>query len=270
MKSNDQQTKGTSPSYAGRPGGPGAEYLQGASFECVSTKVIEISHTALSANRLEAFFDDSPTADFYKVLRTRILQKTEHEGWNTLLVTSPLGSEGKSLTAANLAISLAKEMEHTVLLVDADLRNPSLHRLFGIDLSNGLMECLLYQKPLCDVLVNPGPNKLTMLLNHRSIPDSTEVMGSPAMKALIKDVKHRYQDRYIIFDAPPVVGPADTLILSQYVDGVILVVEYGKTQKSQIKKAMKLLENTNMLGTVLNKAPRPKKKSNRYTSGTLK
>jgi|LGOV01.1.fsa_nt_gb exopolysaccharide/PEP-CTERM locus tyrosine autokinase len=223
------------------------------------TKTIDVADHTLRDNRLVAFSDDSPIAEQYKILRTQILHKTREEGLNTLLVTSPGDNEGKSLTAANLAISLAKEVEHTVLLVDADLKEPCLHRLFGIKPAGGLADCLLNHTPLSDFLINPGINKLVILPGGHRVANSAEIVGSPAMKRLIHETKHRYQDRYIIFDAPPVTGSADTLILSQYVDGVILVVAYDKTPQEQIEKALELLETTNLLGTIMNKTPVPKK-----------
>jgi exopolysaccharide/PEP-CTERM locus tyrosine autokinase len=219
------------------------------------SKTIDVTHDTLRDNRLVAFFDDSPIAEQYKILRTQILCKTGKERLYTLLVTSAGDSEGKSLTAANLAISIAKEVEHTVLLVDADMKKPSLHRLFGIEPAVGLSEYLLGNASLSDLFVNPGIDKLIMLLGRHKATNSAEIIGSPAMKNLIHEIKHRYQDRYIIFDAPPVIGSADTLILSQYVDGVILVAAYDETPKAQIEKALELLEATNLLGTVINKAP---------------
>jgi exopolysaccharide/PEP-CTERM locus tyrosine autokinase len=208
-----------------------------------------------------AIFNDSPFADQYKILMTQILQKTKEEGLNTILITSPGDNEGKSITAVNLAISLAKEIEHTVLLVDADLRKPSLHQLLDINPAGGISDCLLNERPLADLLINPGINKLTILFGRKNLPNSAEVIGSPQMRQLIKEMKNRYPDRYIIFDSPPLLGSADTLILSQYVDGIILVVEYGKTQKDQIKKALELLKDKNLVGTILNKAMIPKREA---------
>lgn len=237
-----------------------------SSIEYTQTKVINVPHDTLCHNRLEAFFDDSPIADAYKILRTQILQKTKVEALNTVLVTSPGDNEGKSVTSANLAISLAKEVEHTVLLVDADLRKPSLHQLFGLEPVGGLSDYLLYNKPLSELLISPGINKLTILPGRDSFPNSAEIIGSPTMKQLINEMKHRYQDRYIIFDVPPAIGSADTLILSQVVDGVILVVEHDRTQKDQIEKALELLKGRNLVGTILNKAVVPKKRAYVYAN----
>jgi len=234
------------------------------SIDYTQTRIFEVNHDTMRDNRLISFSDESHVSAQYKILRTQILHKTKEEGLNTILVTSAGDGEGKSITAANLAISLAREVAHTVLLVDADLRNPSLHRLFGIEPAGGLSDCLLNDIPLTDLLINPGINKLTILPGRNKLPESAEIVGSPKMMELIHEIKNRYKDRYIIFDSPPLIGSADTLILSKFVDGVILVVEYGRTQKDQIEKALELLKEIKVIGAVLNKAIIPKKQAYAY------
>ncbi|MEW6380228.1 MAG: polysaccharide biosynthesis tyrosine autokinase [bacterium] len=218
------------------------------------TRRVEIPQDILKEKRLIALFDDSPVASRYKVLKTQILQRVKPPGLNTLLVTSAIEGEGKSLTAANLAISLAKELYHTVLLVDADLRMPSLRSLFGLHQVKGLSDFFLEGAPLAELLISPGIDKLTLLPGHESLDNSAEVINSPKMKHLVEEMKSRYGDRYIIFDSAPLIGYADSLVLSRYVDGVILVVEYGKTVRDQLEKALQLLQGSNLIGTVLNKA----------------
>ncbi|MEA3222425.1 MAG: polysaccharide biosynthesis tyrosine autokinase [Thermodesulfobacteriota bacterium] len=226
--------------------------------------VIKAREDILRDNRLMSYFGSSFISDQYKIIKTKILEKTKNEGLNTILVTSAFKGEGKSLTAANLAISLAKEVANTVLLVDADLRNPSLHSLFGISPQAGLSDYLLHDVPLQELFIRPGIDKFLFLPGHTSIDNSSEVVSSPRMENLVKGMKGRYSDRYVIFDAPPVIESSDSLILSKYVDGVILVVEAGKTQKTEIKKAIMLLENRNLIGLVLNKGEIPEKRYYRY------
>ena len=218
------------------------------------TRTIDVYPHTLRDNRLIAFFEDTTAAEQYKILRTQVLHKIKEQRLNTLLVTSPAEGEGKSLTAANLAISIAKDVAHTAMLVDADLNNPYLHWLFGIQQEAGLADCLISNMPLPNILINPGISRLTLLPGNVGLPDSAEIIGSPKMTTLISEIKHRYQDRVIIFDTPPVLKKADALILSRQVDGVLLVVEYGKTGRTQIQKALDHLSNTNLLGVVLNKA----------------
>ncbi|MDY6905426.1 MAG: polysaccharide biosynthesis tyrosine autokinase [Thermodesulfobacteriota bacterium] len=217
------------------------------------TRIVDVYPNLLRENRLVAFFEDAPAAEQYKILRTQVLHRVKEQGMNTILVTSPGQGEGKSLTAANLAASLAMDVAHTALLVDVDLKKPRLHQLFGISQDYGLADCLVNDIPLSQILINPGISRLTLLPGNTGLPDSAEIIGSPKMTALINEIKHRYQDRFIIFDTPPVLEKADALILSKQVDGAILVVEQGRTTKDQLKKAIDLLEATRLLGIVFNK-----------------
>lgn len=217
------------------------------------TRIVDVYLDTLRENRLVAFFEAAPAAEQYKILRTRVLHRMKEQGLNTILVTSPGHGEGKSLTAANLAACLAMDVAHTALLVDADLNTPCLHRLFGVSQDYGLADCLISDMPMARILINPGISRLTLLPGNTGLPDSAEIIGSPKMTALINEIKHRYQDRFIIFDTPPVLEKADALILSRQVDSTILVVEHGKTTKEQLKKATDLLKTTNLLGIVYNK-----------------
>lgn len=217
------------------------------------TRIVDVNPNTLRENRLVAFFEDAPAAEQYKILRTQVLHQIKEQGLNTILITSPGHGEGKSLTAANLAACLAMDVAHTALLVDADLKNPSLHKLFGISQDYGLADCLISDIPMSRILINPGISRLTLLPGNAGLPDSAEIIGSPRMRALISEIKHRYQDRFIIFDTPPVLEKADALILSKQVDGAILVVEHGRTTKTQLNKAIEHLKETNLLGIVFNK-----------------
>ena len=229
------------------------------------SKVAKVDRDTLRNNRLVSHFDGNLISDQYKIIKTKILQKTEKEGLNTILITSAFAGEGKSLTSANVAISLAKETVHTVLLVDADLRKPSLHKLFGLQTEAGLSDYLLEGASLPDLFINPGIDRLLLLPGHLYIENSTEVFGAPKMERLVHELKSRYLERYIIFDSPPLIESADSLILSKYVDGVILVIEAGKTQIQHIEKALSLLEGKNIIGLVLNKGEIPESKKYYYS-----
>ena len=228
------------------------------------SKVARIKNDLLKKNRLISYFDGNIVSDQYKIIKAKILQNTGKEGLNTILVTSAFRGEGKSLTTANLAISLAKEATHTVLLVDTDLRKPSLHQLFGLRPNQGLSDYLLYDVPLTDLFINPGINRLLFMPGRHSIENSVEVVGAPKMERLVEELKTRYPERYVIFDSPPLIESADSLILSRYVDGVILVIEAGKTQTEHIEKALSLLEDSNIIGLVLNKGEIPESKKYYY------
>jgi capsular exopolysaccharide synthesis family protein len=172
-----------------------------------------------------------------------------------LAVTSPGTGEGKSLTALNLAISIAMEIGHTVLLVDANLRHPSVHTQLGLSGEPGLSDYLLDNLPLNELFVHPkGVDHLTLLPGGRPLQNSAEMLNSPKMSRLVDELKSRYAGRIVIFDLPPVLTAADAMAFAPYVDATLLVVEEGKSQRKEIEHALELLSSTNVLGTVLNKA----------------
>jgi exopolysaccharide/PEP-CTERM locus tyrosine autokinase len=218
------------------------------------TKVFKPSLQVLDENRVLGGIAAGPATDAYRMLRTRVLQKMRDNGWNSLMVTSPGVAEGKSLTATNLAISLAREVTHTVLLVDLDLRRPGLHRLFGYEPDGGIVDCLRDKTPLADVLFNPGVDRLVVLPARQRVENSSELLGSPEMLDVIADIKSRYPDRIVIFDLPPVLSTDDALAFSPNVDAVLLVVQEGATSQSDMRAAYEVLSDCNMLGVVLNRA----------------
>lgn len=192
----------------------------------------------------------------YKVLRTQVSQRMRANGWRTLAVTSPNAGEGKTLTAINLAISLAMESSQTVLLVDADLHRPSVHTCMGIEVEYGLREHLQDAIPLEQVLVHPEIRRLVVLPGGTPLFNSSELLSSPMMLRLVQELKKRYPARVVIFDLPPVLTSDDVLAFAPYVDASLLVVEEGKTLRDEVARAADLLQhaNQNLIGTVLNKA----------------
>jgi len=225
------------------------------------TKVINIDPRILKKNKVISFFKESAAADQIKILRTQVLNRLKEIGGNSLLVTSANPGEGKTFTSINLGVSIAQELDRTVLLVDADLRHPSIHHydfandFFGVEISKGLSDYLLGQVEIQDVLLNPGVPKLSILPAGHSLPNSAEVLGSPRMELLVEEMKKRYSaDRILIFDSPSVLTCTDAVVLSRFVDGILVVVEEEKTTPNDLRRAMELLNNKPVLGTVLNKS----------------
>lgn len=216
------------------------------------TKVISLDRSHLEKHRLMTLLNKPKPVDCYNLLCTRLLQKTLNKGHNSIMVTSALEGEGKTTTAINLAVSIAREVKQTVLLVDTDLRNPSIHHYLGCDGQKGLRDYLLADEPLAELLINPGIAKMAVLAAGKRLEGSTEILGSPKMEKLVKEMKRRYPERYVIFDCPPLLNAPDALIFSSYVDGVIFVVEAGITPRDQISKAIELLDGKNIIGLVMN------------------
>lgn len=211
-----------------------------------------VPDTLLRANRVIVPWDRGAAVDAYRVLSTQVLQRLRENRWNAVAMVSAGFREGKTLTAVNLAISLAKEVGHTVLLVDADLRRPGVHRYFGVASEPGLSEHLLDDVPLDEILFNPGIDGLVVLPGGRPLRNSSELLGSPRMQALVQELKRRYPSRVVLFDLPPVLSAADALAFSPHVEATIMVVEEGKTSAEDVVRAAKMLESTNLIGTVLN------------------
>jgi len=194
-------------------------------------------------------------SDAYRILRTQVLQRLNEKNWNTLAITSPGSGAGKSLTAINLAMNLAREVDNTVLLVDANLRSPKLDKYFDFHTDYGLSDYLLDDKPLGDMLVNPkGVSRFVVLPAGRAIANSSEMLSSPKMQRLVEEVKHRYPSRIVLFDLPPLLESSDTLAFIPNADATLVVIEEGKTQANELKQAFELLQGNEVLGTVLNKA----------------
>lgn len=220
-----------------------------------STRSLNIPLAVLRQRRVMAAHDRGPFVDAFKILRTQVMQRLREHDWNVLGVTSPGYGEGKTLTAVNLAVSLAMETAQTVLLVDANLRNPSVHNVFGLEDCPGLADYLLDNQPLEDLLVHPGIGRFVLLTGGRPVFNSTEILTSPKMLALVEELKHRYPARIVIFDLPPLLHTADVLAFSPYTDALLLVVEEGKTTAEEVQSALSLVKNARpVLGTVLNKA----------------
>jgi capsular exopolysaccharide synthesis family protein len=195
----------------------------------------------------------SAAAEAYRTLRTNILFSSLDKPLHTLLVTSTAPDEGKSTTLANLAVTMA-QAEQRVLMVDCDLRRPSLHTLFGMPNERGLTTAILEQGegPLpVQATVVPGLNLLT---SGPLPPRPADLLGSRRMGALIE--RMRAEADIVLFDTPPVVAVTDAAALAPRVDGVLLVLQAGMTRRDRAREARQLLEKVkaNIVGVVLNGA----------------
>ena len=218
------------------------------------TKVVPLVLSDLKDNRIIAGSESDVANTAYKMLRTQVLQRMMAKGWNALAVTSPGPGDGKTLTAINLAISLAREVQHTVLLVDFDMRKPSIHEYFNFTPAKGITDFLLRETPVSEILVNPGIERLVLLPGRESVPNSSELLASPRMVKLVDELKSRYPSRFVLFDLPPLLSADDALAFSPYVDTVLMVINEGKTTKEELLHAMGMVGNTQVLGTVLNRS----------------
>ena len=197
----------------------------------------------------------SPAAEEYRKLKSVLVKMAKGERFrNAIMVTSSVPSEGKSLTALNLAISLAQELDNTVLLIDADLRRPSLHRYLEIGEGAGFSDVMLGEAEIARTIVATGIGKLSVMRAGRQVPNPAELFSSKRMKELVEEMKHRYPDRYLIFDTPPVLPFAETPLLAHLVDGVLFVVRERLAPQPNVHAALELLKGSELLGLVYNAA----------------
>lgn len=234
-----------------------SEILTFDNIAYAQTKVEPVSREVLEKNRVIAGFYNNPQSAVFRMLRTQVLQKMRSENWQSLAVTSPTASEGKSLISSNLAVAIAMELNQTVLLVDMDLRNPTIASYFDLSPKVGIKDYLEGDMPLSSVLINPGIKRLVILPGLGRSEDSAELLSSPKMASLVSDIKSQYDSRIIIFDLPPILQTDDVLLSAGYFDSTLLVLEDGKNSEADIKKSLQLLEGCHLMGTVLNKSENP-------------
>jgi protein-tyrosine kinase len=208
--------------------------------------------TQIDHRLVAAFAPQSLPAEQFRSLRTRISRAENGRALRAIIVTSPAKGDGKSLTAANLALTMAQEFQHRVLLLDADLRRPTLHQLFGISEAPGLTDVLMGAASLEDALVPLDEHHLTVLPSGVPATHPAELLGSAAMRRTLDMLRTRF-DR-VVLDMPPVAPLADVQIVSAMADAVLMIVRAGVTQKPAIERALAGLEAGKVLGLVLNEA----------------
>lgn len=258
---------GASVTGRGRGGSDGVHGELGE-FSYTRTRVVPLSPRHLEMQRVvTASSSRSEASDAYKILAIQVIQHLRERTANTVAVVSPREGEGRTLTAVNLAISLAAEVDHTVLLVDADLRMPSIHRFLGFEPEFGLADHLMSGTPLENVLVNPQIPRLVVLPGGRPIANSAEMLGSYKMANLVAELKQRYASRLIVFDLPAALESADALAFAPQVDSALIVVEEMCSQRDDLIRTTQILDSVDLIGTVLNKSKPAAKNASSRGSG---
>ena len=224
-----------------------------AQLDVSRLRTVKLDPAVLEWNRV-VIDDESGGSAAYKVLRTRVLQRMRRNNWKSLAVTGTCPDEGKSLTALNLSINLARHIGTSVVLVDLDLRKPSIHRHLGISPKRGLGDHLRGGVALEDVAVRPGGiERLGVITNERSFANSSEILSSPQAAELVEQVKQG-EGRIAVFDLPPVFAGDDVLAFAPLVDAVLIVVAQGTTKRADLAGIRELLQNVNVVGAVLNRS----------------
>ncbi|MCC3375991.1 CpsD/CapB family tyrosine-protein kinase [Cohnella sp. REN36] len=202
----------------------------------------------------------SPISEVYKTLRTNVQFSSIDTPFKTIMATSAIKGEGKTTTVSNLAVAYAQEGKK-VILIDCDLRSPSIHQVFSQSNHAGLTNILANQNQWQEVVRDTTIDTLSLLTSGPIPPNPAELLASRRMQSLIEELKQHYD--MIFFDVPPVLAVTDSLVVSALSDGVILVVNAGKVDKELVRKTKASLEHVNarLIGVVLNRINRSERKA---------
>jgi len=203
-------------------------------------------------------------AEYFKVLKSQVLFPVNGGRPRTIMVTSAFPGEGKTFVSVNLAVSLALGINEHVLLVDCDFRNPNLHQLLGYSGLEGLHEYLTGKRELHDLIRRTKIEKLSFLSSGSIPPNPTELVSSTTMKEFLEEIKGRYQDRFIIIDAPPCTVTAEANVIANYVEGIIFVVMAQKSPREPVEKSVENLGKNKVLGVVFNGYGKAFKRYHKY------
>jgi len=221
------------------------------------TAVVALDPMHLEHHRVIAQQKTHAASWVFDVLRTQVLQKMDENGWRTLAITSPNINSGKTVVSINLAMSIAQHTDRTALLVDFDLRRPSVARSLGLNRSMSLNDVLAGHAEVGEALVNPGMERFVVLPTNNPVTHASEVLSSSKVGNLIADLRERYDDRIVIFDLPPVLASDDVMAVLPRVDCVLMVIGSGVSSERDVEEAMNRLSKASLLGVVLNKDESP-------------
>jgi protein-tyrosine kinase len=215
----------------------------------------------------------SHIADEYRVIKRPLISNAMGRGaaalphGNLIMVTSAMSGEGKSFTSVNLAMSIAAELDHTVMLVDADVARPSVLRMLGLPDGPGLLDLLEGKAEMSGVLMKTNIDKLTILPSGTPHARATELLASDAMRLLLDDISKRYPDRIVIFDSPPLILTTEARVLASQMGQVVMVVQADKTLQADVQQALATIEACPVKMMLLNKVQADSKGSYGYGYG---
>jgi protein-tyrosine kinase len=217
---------------------------------------VRLDPSHLEAARIVAYGASSQHGRYYDMLRTQVLQEMDKKSWQFLAVTSPTAACGKTVTACNLAMSIARLPERSVLLVDLDLRKPMVASYLGVDGRDGVLGILERHATLSSTVLQAsiGPNSFLVLPGSVASRGSSEWMASQTMSTLLQTIKREFRSRIVIFDLPPMLMGDDVISILPQMDAALLVAGIGTTSVADIKECQKHLKRTPVVRVIVNKA----------------
>lgn len=215
---------------------------------------VALDPKVLEQNRVLPQITDQAALRAYKILRTRLLRRLEANQWRSFAVTGVTAGEGKTLTAINLAMALAQDVNTWVFLLDLDLQRPRVASYLGLRGEKGLSDYLLGNASIESVTYTPGIERLAVIPNFEAITHSSELLSSPRMLELMQTLEAEAPRRILVVDMPPVLAADDVLAFAPQIDGLLLVVCEGTTARDSLVKAKEVLAEMNLLGVVLNRS----------------
>lgn len=221
------------------------------------TRVIPLTPAIASRERIIAFNLSDPQCSVFDILRTKIVQEMEKNGWRTLAITSPTRGCGKTVVAINLAMAIAQSTDRTAMLVDFDFQKPKVASYLGLMQDLSVSDVLTGRAAVSEVLVNPDLPRLVLMPTHQPVQSPTQLLSSPQATALIRELWNRYADRIVLFDLPPILGTDGAIAVLPNIDCVLLVVGDGESTPEEIEQSVRQLPGSRFLGAVLNKSNSP-------------
>lgn len=226
-----------------------------AAIRYTNTRIFSPTVALLESNRIIDTSSPSPAAAAFRMLRTQVLQRMQEHHWRSLAVLSPHGDDGKTTTAINLAISMANDHRYTVLLVEFDLKRPSMADRLGIVPEMGADDVLRGSAGIEECLYHPeGFDRLVIMPARAPMDKSSEALAGPHCRDIVVELRERYPDRILVFDLPPVLDSDDALAFAPLVECALVVVAEGSTEREDLLRCMELLRRIPVIGTVLNRA----------------
>ena len=223
---------------------------------------VPVDWAGLRESRVVDLEDRRPAAGAYRMLRTQVLQRARANGISTIGVVSAAHGEGKTLTAINLALSLAADPNQSVLLLDLDLRRPAIASTLRLPVQRGLEAWFAGNAPIEDLwCAVEGVDRLFLLPTLQPVPSSSEALARPVTRQMLQDLKTRDPGRLMIVDLPPVLLSDDVLTVAPSLDAVVLVVTEGRTRREDVSRVLDLLGQTRVIGTVLNRSSESEKRA---------